>query len=174
MFRNQRCLFFFLWECAIANQHALACQASHSLSTIKLECLLECFSRLPSTLQSIVVQFVSRSGWTVGSCYECVCLPAYFVTVAVVAKFHPLSCSEGFNFKPQQRTRDHVFLCLVILYDRVFFIKVIWLFFCELQRKIYLRTPDFLAVCRINVFSKLLSQFFPSLIICQLADVYKY
>jgi len=115
MFRNQRYLVvFFLWECAIDNQHALACQASHSLSTIKLECLLECLSRLPSTLQSIVVQFVSRSGWTVGSCYECVCLPAYFVTVAVVAKFHPLSCSEGFNFKPQQRTSDHVFLCLVI------------------------------------------------------------
>ena len=119
MFRNVQksaifSCFFFLWECAIDNQHALACQASHSLSTIKLECLLECLSRLPSTLQSIVVQFVSRSGWTVGSCYECVCLPAYFVTVAVVAKFHPLSCSEGFNFKPQQRTSDHVFLCLVI------------------------------------------------------------
>ena len=40
------------------------------LPTIQLECLLECLSHLPSTLQSIAAQFVVRSGCAVGSCYK--------------------------------------------------------------------------------------------------------
>ena len=64
-------MFWFLRLCSIANQLAIACQASRFWSTISLEHLLECVSYLSSTPQSIAVlcmQFVSRSRGTVSIC----------------------------------------------------------------------------------------------------------
>ena len=45
-------MFFFFQVCPINNQLNIACKASRSLSTVSMECLLECLSHLASTTQA--------------------------------------------------------------------------------------------------------------------------
>ena len=39
-------MFLFFWVYPMTNQLAVACQVNHSLSTVLLECLLDCLSHL--------------------------------------------------------------------------------------------------------------------------------
>ena len=76
------------------------------------------------------------------------CGHAIPVTGAVVVKFHPVSYGGSFRLSfvltPVSKAFGHIGFSLQRLYVSL----------SEFQIKIYLITPDFRAVCCINVFSK--------------------
>ena len=75
------------------------------------------------------------------------CVRAMPVTGAVVAKFHPVPYGGSFRFSFVLTSVSKSFGYRISL-------QRLYVSLSEFQIKIYLITPDFRAVCCINVFSK--------------------